>query len=180
MIRAGIAQLEASGPDGLSLRGLARATGVSASAPYRHFPDRGHLLEAIAVEGYHRLTDLLNRPALLVGEGAERMLAFAREHPGWWELMVGAPAVVGSDLEGARGEFLGELVGVVEREAGTTDPEEAIRLAVAVWAVVLGLTRLRAGGGMALLDETLMPSAAALAEAVVSGRSLGGAAGRRR
>lgn len=180
LIRGGIAQLEQSGPEALSLRELARAMGVSASAPYRHFPNRGLLLGAIAVEGYHRLTDLLNRPGLLVGQGAERILAFAAEHPGWWELMVSAPVEVGSDLEGARGEFLGELVGVVERQADDTDPEEAIRLAVAVWAVMLGLARLRAGGGMALLDDTLIPSASALAEAVVSGRPLGGAAGRHR
>jgi AcrR family transcriptional regulator len=180
LIQAGISQLEQSGPDGLSLRAIAHLTGVSASAPYRHFPNRGKLLEAIAVEGYHRVADLLNRPDVNVGEAAERITTFAKEHPGWWELMVAAPAELGSDLEGARGVFLGELVGIVERHATAADPEEAIRLAVAFWAAVLGLTALRARGGMALLDDTLIPSAKSLAEAVVSGRPLGGAGGRRR
>ena len=180
LIRVGITQLEASGPESLSLRGLARLLAVSASAPYRHFPNRALLLEAIAVEGYHRLTDLLTRPDLQVGDGAQRILAFAHEHPGWWQLMAGASADAGSDLEGARGEFLGELVGLVERQSGTADPEEAIRLAVAVWAAVLGLAQLRAGGGMALLDDALYPAANELADALVSGRRLGGAGGRRR
>lgn len=180
LLRAGIAQLEASGPGDLSLRGLARVLGVSPSAPYRHFPTRALLLEALAVEGYHRVTDLLNRPELLVGDAAERILTFAGEHPRWWAQMVGAPADVGSDLEAARGEFLAELVGVVERQARADEPEEAIRLTVAVWAGLLGLAQLQAGGGMALLDETLIPSARSLAEALVSGRSLGGVVGRRR
>jgi AcrR family transcriptional regulator len=51
--------LRVSGADGLSLRELARAVGVSHGAPRRHFDDKAALLEALAVEGWHRLGDAL-------------------------------------------------------------------------------------------------------------------------
>ena len=47
--------LRASGVDGLSLRELARAVGVSHGAPRRHFEDKSTLLEALVTEGFHRL-----------------------------------------------------------------------------------------------------------------------------
>jgi AcrR family transcriptional regulator len=43
------------GAQGLSLRELARAVGVSHAAPRRHFPDRQALLEALAQAGFERL-----------------------------------------------------------------------------------------------------------------------------
>ncbi|WP_336082527.1 TetR/AcrR family transcriptional regulator [Nocardia sp. SSK8] len=43
------------GVDGLSLRQLARDTGVSHAAPSRHFRDKQALLDALAVTGLHRL-----------------------------------------------------------------------------------------------------------------------------
>ena len=52
-----------SGADGLSLRELARAVGVSHGAPRRHFDDKAALLEALAAEGWHRLGDALARAA---------------------------------------------------------------------------------------------------------------------
>lgn len=55
--------LRVSGADGLSLRELARAVGVSHGAPRRHFDDKAALLEALAVEGWHRLGDALARAA---------------------------------------------------------------------------------------------------------------------
>ena len=55
LIHAALDMLEQDGPDGLSLRGLARAVGVSSMAPYHHFADRAELLAAVATEGFERL-----------------------------------------------------------------------------------------------------------------------------
>ncbi len=45
-------RLIAEGPaDVLSLRELARRVGVSATAVYRHFPDKGALMAALAAQG---------------------------------------------------------------------------------------------------------------------------------
>jgi AcrR family transcriptional regulator len=48
--------LRESGEDGLSLRQLAREAGVSHGAPRRHFPERQHLLDALAEQGFDELT----------------------------------------------------------------------------------------------------------------------------
>ncbi|MFD3508595.1 TetR/AcrR family transcriptional regulator [Nocardia sp. NPDC058666] len=49
------ATLREVGVDGLSLRQLARDTGVSHAAPSRHFRDKQALLDALAVTGLYRL-----------------------------------------------------------------------------------------------------------------------------
>ncbi|WP_194828284.1 TetR/AcrR family transcriptional regulator [Nocardia sp. XZ_19_231] len=49
------ATLREAGVDGLSLRQLARDTGVSHAAPSRHFRDKQALLDALAVTGLERL-----------------------------------------------------------------------------------------------------------------------------
>ncbi|WP_144710671.1 TetR/AcrR family transcriptional regulator [Curtobacterium pusillum] len=50
-----------SGVDGLSLRDLARRTGVSHGAPRSHFVDRQALLDALAELGFQRLTAAVHR-----------------------------------------------------------------------------------------------------------------------
>lgn len=54
-----------AGPERVSLRGIARALGVSQSAAYRHFDDRDHLLIAVATRVLRGLT-------VTLGEAAER------------------------------------------------------------------------------------------------------------
>lgn len=56
------------GPDAVTLRELARRTGVSHAAPSRHFSDRDALLAALAAEGFDELTDRLGQSA-----GRERL-----------------------------------------------------------------------------------------------------------
>jgi AcrR family transcriptional regulator len=53
------AMLREGGVGGLSLRELARQAGVSHGAPRSHFVDRQALLDALAEQGFNRLTDNL-------------------------------------------------------------------------------------------------------------------------
>lgn len=55
LLRAARDLLESDGVEGLSLRALAKATGVTQAAPYSHFRDKDDLLAAIAEEGFQRL-----------------------------------------------------------------------------------------------------------------------------
>lgn len=52
LVDAASALVAADGVDGCSLRGVARAVGVSPSAAYRHFADREALLAAVARRAY--------------------------------------------------------------------------------------------------------------------------------
>lgn len=51
--------LERQGADAISLRGLARALGVSHAAPAHHFTDRHELLAELAADGYAGLADAM-------------------------------------------------------------------------------------------------------------------------
>lgn len=55
LIEAGLRILETEGIEALSLRAIARATGVTQAAPYSHFGDKDELLAAVAETGFQRL-----------------------------------------------------------------------------------------------------------------------------
>ena len=55
LIEAALEILGSSGMGSLSLRVLARATGVTQAAPYSHFRDKDDLLAAVAETGFQRL-----------------------------------------------------------------------------------------------------------------------------
>jgi len=100
LLDCAIAQLREVGAEELSLRALARRIGVSQTAPYRHFTDKGELLAAMATRGYRELLDELRRAgAATVDAPREQLLAFAHAyvnyaatHPQLFKLMFG-PAV---------------------------------------------------------------------------------------
>ena len=57
LIEAGLKLLEDRQGDDIGLREAARAVGVSATAVYRHFPDKAALLRALSAEGFARLAE---------------------------------------------------------------------------------------------------------------------------
>ncbi|WP_231995176.1 TetR/AcrR family transcriptional regulator [Mycobacterium sp. 852002-10029_SCH5224772] len=87
--------LRKSGVDGLSLRELARAVGVSHSAPRRHFDDKAAMLEALVIDGFDRLGHALATAAEPDGRGfvtslsdvAVAYVRFATDNPALVELM---------------------------------------------------------------------------------------------
>ena len=92
------ATLRVSGVDGLSLRELARAVGVSHGAPRRHFEDKAALLEALVAEGFHRLGCTLAAAAepddrefvAVLKDVAIAYVRFAADNPALVDLMSGA------------------------------------------------------------------------------------------
>lgn len=144
LVREAIAALEA-GASELSLRGLAKAAGVSAMAPYRHFPDKAALLQAVSDEGFAMLMERLSA-ADGASDGREALiaqglayLAFAQAHPALFRLMFaahdgGAPA---SDVKRAAYAVLAGRVAAL-----SPDPAAA----AACWAMVHGLATLALDG----------------------------------
>jgi AcrR family transcriptional regulator len=76
-----------------TLRAVARAAGVSAMAPYRHFPDKAGLLAAVASRGFEMLQDALavadREPDAREALFAQGMafIDFARANPALFRLM---------------------------------------------------------------------------------------------
>src|SRR5205814_2543102 len=89
VLRASLALIEEGGLDGLSMREVARKSGVSHQAPYHYFGDREAILAAIAGEGFSKLGESFLRAVARAGpEPAKALeaigrayLAFALRHP---------------------------------------------------------------------------------------------------
>ncbi|WBH17003.1 TetR/AcrR family transcriptional regulator [Sphingomonas radiodurans] len=98
LVEAGLAAIEARGADDLSLRELARVVGVSATAVYRHFPDKKALLAALASVGLEKLGETQRAASDAAGGGAAGFKAtgiayvrFALSNPGLFRLVYGHP-----------------------------------------------------------------------------------------
>ena len=81
LIEQAVNQLRETPPEQLSLRAVARALGVSQTAPYRHFEDKEALLVALSTRGYASLLDALRAARKGAGDGgAEQLCAVARAY----------------------------------------------------------------------------------------------------
>jgi len=95
LMQAALESIEAHGTEQLSLRALAREAGVSATAPYRHFPSKRCLLAALITRGFRDLEHSVRQASEGAGnDPGERLLAaglgyvaFALEHPTRYHLM---------------------------------------------------------------------------------------------
>jgi AcrR family transcriptional regulator len=132
------------GADGVSLRELARAAGVSHAAPAHHFTDRRGLFTALATEGFLMLADALTgaRPDFL--DAALAYVRFAIDHPGHYEVMFDKSLYDASDpeviaAETAAGAELAAGVGTLDDPRANEDPQAA---ALAAWSLVHGFSLL--------------------------------------
>lgn len=96
LIEGALAIVASHGVSGLSLRDVARRLGVSHQAPYRHFPDKRALLDAIATDGFHALVAALRAPGTDRdrGDPTTRLIElgcvyvkFARDHAAHYRVM---------------------------------------------------------------------------------------------
>ncbi|HEX6446905.1 MAG TPA: TetR/AcrR family transcriptional regulator [Streptosporangiales bacterium] len=149
--------LREEGVDALSLRQLARDVGVSHAAPSRHFADKRALLDALAVAGFERLTDALERAGRRsrsfrgrVRAMAAAYVEFATTEADLLDLMfTGKHAPGASDALLAAGERLGESALEVIRDgqrSGDVRPGAPERIALGVLSAVHGFASLAASG----------------------------------
>ena len=132
------------GADGLSLRELARAAGVSHAAPAHHFTDRRGLFTAMATEGFGMLADALTgaRPDFI--EAALAYVRFAIDHSGHYAVMFDKSLYNATDpdlvaAENAAGTELAAGVGTLDDPRAKGDPQAA---ALAAWSLVHGFSLL--------------------------------------
>ncbi|WP_433182229.1 TetR/AcrR family transcriptional regulator [Actinoallomurus sp. CA-150999] len=94
LVDAGRELVREQGVAGLTLRAAAARAGVSAAAPYRHFPDKESLLAAVIAEGFTELAATMSeaegtRPLERMHVIGQRYLAFADGEPALYRLMFG-------------------------------------------------------------------------------------------
>ena len=156
LLEAAINQLRNAEIEELSLRALARDLGVSQTAPYRHFADKGELLAAMAARGYRDLLTALQRSGeICKGSPDEQLVAFAHAYvnyaaanPQLFKLIFGPatqPAEKYPELRAASRDTLRLVQDILQQgiDAGIFQQgENAAYLANAGWSGIHGLATL--------------------------------------
>lgn len=162
LLDAAIHLIRKDGADALTLRGAARAAGVSQAAPYRHFADKDELLAAVAEEGFRLMAAGMRAAAEHPNDAIRRFracglayIAFARAHPEHFRVMFG-PYVANRakypDLKDAASESFGLLEARIAdaQKAGFIVDGDVRSLAIATWSTTHGFASLLVNGQ---LDE---------------------------
>jgi AcrR family transcriptional regulator len=162
LIETGIELARSQGPDGVVLREVARRTGVSHNAAYRHFADREALLAEIARQGMRELRAAMQRQIDLAdaedhpdegSRAAARLRAtgrayvdFAVAEPGLFDVAFSAiPDEDGLDADADPYDLLTQVLddGVT---AGVVSPELRPGAEVICWSAVHGFATLHVHG----------------------------------
>jgi AcrR family transcriptional regulator len=174
LIQSARALLAEGGTEALSLRAVARRAGVSAMAPYRHFPDKEALLAEVAADGFRdrratlEAVDGSAAPGQALVEQGVAYVCFACAHPALFRLMFGPPR---AGWHPALKRDGGHAHSVLARRvaAETAEPERHSRT-LACWSLVHGLASLIIDGQFDMRETT--PEA--LAREVATGFLRGG------
>ena len=157
LVEAAASIVRTKGLDALTLREVARRTGVSAAAPYRHFPDRRALVAAVAERGFVRLGEaMIAGMQSAGGRGGFKQVAlayveFGLANPAEYRVMFGPEMADTRDFPSLRETGRGVLGGVAEtvsqlQNAGLIGPGDPWLMASALWSTLHGLVMLTLDG----------------------------------
>jgi AcrR family transcriptional regulator len=159
LIDAALQLIAQKGTSGLTFADAARAAGVSAAAPYRHYADRDALLADVARRGFESFADALAEawdegrpdPRAAFDRLGRAYLHFARTEPAFYAAMFEAqvPPDANRELAQAGERAFGVLRGacealIAELPAGKRPP--ALMMALHVWTMSHGIAALFARG----------------------------------
>jgi len=185
LIQAAIELLPIKGASGLSLREVAKAAGVSHTAPYRHFKDKAALLTAIAQTGFELL---MGHMAQVVenhkDDPRQQLIAVATayvdlglKNPELMNLMFGGildPDTLSEEYCGTSDKAFDGLLEIIiaGQEAGVFKQENPKIIAVTAWSLVHGLMMLITAGHMrevATSPEQIEQLSRTMAENLITG-----------
>ena len=158
LIEAVLALIAERGPTGFTFAEVARAAGVSAAAPYRHFRDLNAVIAEVARRGFERFADELEAawaegrpdPVTAIENCGKAYLRFARREPAAYAAMFGAGLPFDEEAELRRAAD--RSFAIVRRAAdaacaiapvGHRPP--ALMVALHVWAFSHGIASLFVG-----------------------------------
>ncbi|MFP6560257.1 TetR/AcrR family transcriptional regulator [Paraburkholderia sp. B3] len=146
LVDCALALLE-QGESDVSLRAVARAAGVSAMAPYRHFEDKAALMGAVALKGFAMLeadtarADEADDPGEALTAQGLAYVGFARAHPALFRLMFAD----GAGLDLPPGDCQGAYT-LMARRIAELAPHQVEAGGLACWGLVHGLATLALDG----------------------------------
>lgn len=162
LLAAGLKALESREVTDISLRQLARDVGVSATAVYRHFPDKDALFSALAEQGIEQLAAWQAKAAQAADQSdafsatGRAYVHWALANPALFKLLFGHCESIGDTVFGpnAAARMLHDFA-----QRLTGDEEETQRLMIQAWALVHGLAMLMLDGQLprdeAMIDRVI-------------------------
>lgn len=167
LLDAAEAVLAAEGADAVTIRRVARDTGLSHAAPLRHFPTLPALLATVATRGFHALSVAVRGAAVAAAgddprarlhAAATAYTCFALDQPALFTLMFRHDLLDHDDpqLAAAGAEAFGALVALVvdAQRAGWHADVNPRQVAGVLWATTHGLSHLWLTGGYPAVTDT--------------------------
>jgi AcrR family transcriptional regulator len=155
LLEEAVRTIRDDGAPALTLRAVGARLGVSRTALYRHFADKSALLNAVAEDGFKRLSEALDGAWQDGGRGIpgfEEMgrayVRFALDNPSHYRVMFGVWNSREQDdsalrAAGARAfQLLVEALAALQRDGMVRRDETPDQVARYVWAVVHGIAML--------------------------------------
>lgn len=152
LIEQGFVLLDREGPDGVTIRAVARAAGVSHAAPANHFPDRKHLMTELASVAFGQYLERVDaepgpdRARAYVAALIDYALAFPGRYQLIWRKDLidwESPAFL-EQMDRAYADFLTALA--LTRARPGDDRPDIETLATAAWSMAHGYAVLRSTG----------------------------------
>jgi AcrR family transcriptional regulator len=179
LVTAALKLIEERGPQGFTIAEAARAAGVSAAAPYRHFSGREELIAEVARRGYLLFADRLESarsrfaasPIRAFEAVGRAYIDFARTNPGHYQAMFESGVSLAGDaaLREAADRALGVLTRSAERLFAHMPADRrppASMVSYHVWALAHGVVELfgrgTPGRRAPFSPEDLLESASAI------------------
>ena len=167
LVNIGADMLNAKGVSGISLREIARTIGVGHNAPYRHFRNKQELLEAIAEDGFRKLTakntrlelEFSHDPETQLFESAMHIVLVAAEQPNLFQLMFGGflqQAESGGALKQAADDAMQSLVRIIKsgQQQRVFVQGDAVKLSFSAMSMIQGIAMMVSTGKLKPLPNT--------------------------
>lgn len=158
LIEAALRLIAERGPAGFAFAEVARAAGVSAAAPYRHFRDRNALIAEVARLGFERFAAELEAawkggrpdPVTAIEKCGQAYLHFARREPAAYAAMfeTGLPLGDEPELRRASDRAFGVMRQAAEAACAVVPADRrppALMVALHLWALSHGIASLFVG-----------------------------------
>lgn len=165
LLAAGIDLLKSGSVETLSLREVARRVGVSATAVYRHFPDKAALVKELCIRGALELADAQAKAMMAAGGGRTGFIAtggayirYALANPALFRLMMANMPPGGFFSADFSEDQVGiqllrnNILSLIPESAG----EEGVLFGMIMsWAQVHGLAMLMLDGQIPVSEEMI-------------------------
>jgi AcrR family transcriptional regulator len=150
LVDAAAELLDEGGVDAVTLRAVGARAGVSRGAPYGHFPDKEHLLAAVATKSWEAVSEQVDTLAADRSPAERLELALAglmdvgRRHPHAYALMFSAPTAEHPEALAAVSRTHDQFLAIVADVIG--DPQRARPIGALVMASVQGIIAMENSG----------------------------------